>query len=283
MSGITAQAVKSLRDRTGAGMMDCKKALQEAGGDEEKAIDLLRKWGAAKAAKRSERETTEGLVEIVSRGGATAMVAVSSETDFVARNEEFQDFAKRLAEAVLDSDLPEGEVVGGEDLLARPAFAALATEVADLRAKIGENIQVHRAVRFAPTGNAAVGQYLHFDGKRGVLVEVAGAAGEEAEALARDVAMHVAAARPAGISPEDIPAEIRDRERAVLAEQTRAEGKPEPIVEKIVDGRMRKFFEQQTLLLQAFVKDPDLTIGQLLEKRGEGVTVRRFAHFAIGE
>ncbi len=283
MSGITAQAVKSLRDRTGAGMMDCKKALQEAGGDEEKAIDLLRKWGAAKAAKRAERETSEGLVEIVSRDGATAMVAVSSETDFVARNEEFQDFAKRLAAAVLDSDLPDGEAVGGEELLARPGFEALAAEVADLRAKIGENIQVHRAVRYGSSADSVVGRYLHFDGKRGVLVEIAGLSGEPGESLARDVAMHVAAARPAGISPEDIPAEIRDRERAVLAEQTRAEGKPEQIVEKIVEGRMRKFFEQQTLLLQGFVKDPDLTIGQLLEKRGEGVTVRRFSHFAIGE
>jgi elongation factor Ts len=211
------------------------------------------------------------------------MVAVSSETDFVARNEEFEDFCRRLAAAVLASDLPEGEVVGGEDLLGRPGFEAFSAEVADLRAKIGENIQVYRAVRFGPSEDSAVGRYLHFDGKRGVLVELTGISGEEGEALARDVAMHVAAARPAGISPEDIPAEIRDRERAVLAEQTRAEGKPEQIVEKIVEGRMRKFFEQQTLLLQAFVKDPDLTIGQLLEKRGEGVTVRRFAHFAIGE
>jgi len=283
MSGITAQAVKSLRDRTGAGMMDCKKALQEAGGDEEKAIDLLRKWGAAKAAKRAERETSEGLVEIVSRDGATAMVAVSSETDFVARNDEFQDFANRLATAVLGSDLPDGETFGGEELLARSGFEAFAAEVADLRAKIGENIQVYRAVRFGASKDSAVGQYLHFDGKRGVLVEVTGISGDEGESLARDVAMHVAAARPAGISPEDIPAEVRDRERAVLAEQTRAEGKPEQIVEKIVEGRMRKFYEQQTLLLQAFVKDPDLTIEQLLEKRGEGVTVRRFAHFAIGE
>lgn len=283
MSGITAQAVKSLRDRTGAGMMDCKKALQEAGGDEEKAIDLLRKWGAAKAARRAEREAPEGLVEIVSEGGVTAMVAVSSETDFVARNEEFRDFAKRLAGAVVGSGLPEGTVVSGEELLAGAGFEELAAEVSDLRAKIGENIQVYRAVRFRPARDSAVGSYLHFDGKRGVLVEVSGVSGDEGESLARDIAMHVAAARPAGIRPEDIPEEVRDRERAVLAEQTRAEGKPEQIVEKIVEGRMRKFYEQQTLLLQAFVRDPDVTIGQLLEKRSGDATVRRFAHFAIGE
>jgi elongation factor Ts len=283
MSGITAQAVKSLRDRTGAGMMDCKKALQEAGGDEEKAIDLLRKWGAAKAAKRAERETSEGIVEIASSDGGTAMVAVSSETDFVARNDEFRDFAKRLAGAVLSSDLPAGEVVAGEDLLARAGFEAFAAEAADLRSKIGENIQVFRAVRFRRGPDSAVGSYLHFDGKRGVLVEVSGVPADQGESLAREIAMHVAAARPAGIRPEDIPQDVRDRERAVLAEQTRAEGKPEQIVEKIVEGRMRKFYEQQTLLLQAFVRDPDVTVGQLLEKRGEDATVRRFAHFAIGE
>jgi len=283
MSGITAQAVKSLRDRTGAGMMDCKKALLEAGGDEEQAIDLLRQWGAAKAAKRAERETSEGLVEIVSRDGATAMVSVSSETDFVARNKEFQDFANRLAEAVGGSDLPDGEVLTGEALLGRPEFASFAAEVADLRSKIGENIQVHRAIRYAVGDEHAVGSYLHFGGRIGVMVELLGASGDEAESLARDVAMHVAAARPVGVRPEDIPAEVQARERAVLTEQTRAEGKPEQIVEKIVEGRMRKYFEQQSLLLQAFVKNPDQTVADYLAAHADDVSVRRFARFEIGE
>ena len=283
MSGITAQAVKSLRDRTGAGMMDCKKALLEAGGDEEQAIDLLRQWGAAKAAKRAERETSEGVVEIVSRNGATAMVSVSSETDFVARNEEFQGFATRLAEAILGGDLPDGEVVTGEELLGRPGFESFAAEVTDLRSKIGENIQVHRAIRYVPGSESAVGSYLHFGGRIGVMVELLGASGEEAEGLARDVAMHVAAARPVGVRPEDIPAEVQERERAVLTEQTRAEGKPEQIVDKIVEGRMRKYFEQQSLLLQAFVKDPDQTVADFLAACADDVTVRRFARFEIGD
>jgi len=264
-------------------MMDCKKALLEAGGDEEQSIDLLRQWGAAKAAKRAERETSEGLVEIVSRDGATAMVSVSSETDFVARNEEFQDFASRLAGVVVGSDLPDGEIVTGEDLLGRPGFEQFAAEVTALRSRIGENIQVHRAVRYATDDESAVGSYLHFGGRIGVMVEVLGAIGSEAEEMARDVAMHVAAARPVGVSPEDIPADVQERERAVLTEQTRAEGKPEQIVDKIVEGRMRKYFEQQSLLLQAFVKDPDQTVAEFLGTHASDVTVRRFARFEIGE
>jgi len=283
MAEITARAVKSLRDRTGAGMMDCKKALLEADGDEEQAIDLLRQWGAAKAAKRAERETSEGLVEILSRDGATAMVAVSTETDFVARNDEFQDFARRLANAVIEADLPDGEVMSGEDLLERPEFKQFAEEVVDLRSKIGENIQVHRAVRLAAGDTGALATYLHFGGKIGVAVELEGATGEAVQGLARDVAMHVAAARPAGVRPEDIPADVQARERAVLTEQTKAEGKPEQIVEKIVDGRMRKFFEQNSLVLQAFVKDPDTTISDLLKAHDENLTVRRFVRFEIGE
>ena len=272
-----------MRDRTGAGMMDCKKALLEAGGDEEQAIDLLRQWGAAKAAKRAERETSEGLVEIVSRGDATAMVSVSSETDFVARNKEFQDFVNRIAEAVVSSDLPDGEVLTGEELLKRPEFESFAAEVTDLRSKIGENIQVHRTVRYATGDEGAVGSYLHFGGRIGVIVELLRGSGDAAEGLARDVAMHVAAARPVGVRPEDIPADVQERERAVLTEQTRAEGKPEQIVDKIVEGRMRKYFEQQSLLLQAFVKDPDHTVADYLAAQAGDVTVRRFARFEIGE
>ena len=283
MSGITAQAVKSLRDRTGAGMMDCKKALIEAGGDEEQAIDLLRQWGSAKAAKRAERETSEGVVEIVSRDDATAMVSVSSETDFVARNKEFQDFANRLAGAVVGSDLPDGEILTGEELLGRPEFESFAAELTDLQSKIGENIRVHRAVRYATGDEGAVGSYLHFGGRIGVMVELLGAGASEVEGLARDVAMHVAAARPVGVRPEDIPVETQERERAVLTEQTRAEGKPEHIIDKIVEGRMRKYFEQQLLLLQAFVKDPDQTVADFLAAHAGDVTVRRFARFEIGE
>jgi elongation factor Ts len=262
-------------------MMDCKKALQEVGGDEEQAIDLLRKWGAAKAAKRSERDTTEGLIHVEESDGAYAMVAVSSETDFVARNDEFQDYTERLARRVLEADLPDGEVLEGEDLLERPEFDAFATELTGLRAKIGENITVYRAVLMKPAADGTAASYVHFGGKIGVLVELAGGAGHDE--AARDVAMHVAAADPVGVSPDDIPSEERERERQVLIEQARSEGKPEQIVEKIVEGRMRKFYEQNALLLQPFVKDQDVTIQERLNDEADGLTVRRFVRFQIGD
>ncbi|MDH3297335.1 MAG: translation elongation factor Ts [Gemmatimonadota bacterium] len=281
MSTITAQSVKSLRDRTGAGMMDCKKALLEVDGDEEMAIDLLRKWGAAKAATRAERETREGMVCVASGDAGLGMVAVSSETDFVARNEEFQDFSARLATAVASSDLPDGEAMDGERLLNREAFASFAAELTDLRTKIGENISVYRAVRLQPSEGSSTASYVHFGGRIGVLVELSGAGGHED--AARDVAMHVAAANPVGVSPDDIPAGERERERQVLTEQAKLEGKPEAIVEKIVEGRMRKFYEQSSLLLQAFVKDSDVSVEQMLSREAEGLTVRRFVRFQIGE
>jgi elongation factor Ts len=281
MTTITAKSVKSLRDRTGAGMMDCKKALTEVGGDEEMAIDLLRKWGSAKAAKRAERDTREGTVHVEAGDSGFGMVAVSSETDFVARNDEFQDFAARIARAVGASDLEDGQVVSGDDLLSRDDFAAYSQELIDLRSKIGENIGVHSAVRLQPAADSSTASYVHFGGRIGVLVELTGAADQED--AARDVAMHVAAANPVGVSPDDIPEAEKQRERQVLTEQALEEGKPEAIVEKIVEGRMRKFFEQSSLLLQAFVKDSDVTVEQMLGQKAEGLTVKRFVRFQIGE
>ncbi len=281
MGAITAAAVKSLRDRTGAGMMDCKKALLETSGDEEQAIDLLRQWGIAKAAKRSERQMTEGIVAIAADDAGVGMVAVSSETDFVARNQDFQAFAAGLAEKVRESDLPEGTVLTGDDLLASSGFESVAEELSTLRATIGENLEVQRAVRLAIVDGGELGSYLHFGGRIGVLVELDGEA-SDAPALARDLAMHVAATNPVGVSPDDIPAEDRERERAVLVEQAKAEGKPEHIAEKIVEGRMRKYFEENTLLKQGFVKDPDVSIEDLVASHGSDVSVRRFVRFAIG-
>jgi len=273
MSAITAVAVKSLRDRTGAGMMDCKKALLETGGDEEQAIDLLRQWGGAKAAKRAEREMAEGLVAIARGESGMGMVAVSSETDFVARNQNFQDFATRLAASVADAGLPDGEVLTGAALLETEGFEALAGELASLR-------EVQKAVRLtAPEGE--LGSYLHFGGRIGVLVELTGAT-NEVSSLARDLAMHVAATNPMGVSPDDIPEQDRERERAVLVEQAKAEGKPDHIAEKIVEGRMRKYFEENTLLKQGFVKDPDTSIEDLVASHGSDVGVRRFVRFAVG-
>ena len=284
MSEITAAAVKSLRDRTGAGMMDCKKALEETGGDEEQAIDLLRKKGAAKAAKRSDREADEGVVEVSGPDaeGVVSMVEVTSETDFVARNEEFQAFAERAAEVARTAAVAEGEVREGEEILDLPEDAPLRQELNGLRAKIGENLRFRRWVRLAADDDARIGSYIHFGSKIGVLVEIAGL-DDGADDLLRDVAMHVAAAAPAGVSREDIPEEERDRERKVLREQAEEEGKPPEIVEKIVEGRMRKFYEENTLLEQGFVKDPDRTVGDLLREAGPDVSVRRFVRFEIGD
>ena len=281
MSTITASAVKSLRERTGAGMMDCKRALQESGGEEEQAIDLLRQWGAAKAAKRAERRMAEGIVAISHGGSGAGMVAVSSETDFVARNEDFQDYAARLATAVQTADLADGEVLTGPELLERDGFERLADELASLRATIGENLEIQQAVRMAADEAGAISSYLHFGGRIGVLVQVDGPS-DEVAGLARDLAMHVAATNPAGVSPDDIPEEDRERERAFLVEQAKAEGKPDHIAEKIVEGRMRKYFEENTLLKQGFVRDPDTSIESLVASHGSEVSVRRFVRFAIG-
>jgi elongation factor Ts len=285
MAEITAAMVKSLRERTGTGMMDCKRALQETDGDIEAAIDLLRQQGSAKAAKRAARETSEGIVVIRESDGrdAVAMLEVSSETDFVARNEEFQAFAGRLAELALSADLPDGEILAGETVMERPAFDEARAEFESLRAKIGENLQVRRVVVFRPVDESGIGSYLHFGSGLGVLVELAGESSGEASALARDVAMHVAASNPIGITPDDIPEDERARERLVFVEQTKAEGKPEAIIDKIVEGRMRKYYAQNSLLMQGFVKDPDTTVASLLEAAAPGLTVRRFARFDIAE
>ena len=284
MMAISAGQVKELRERTGAGMMDCKKALEETGGDMEAAIDLLRKQGAAKAAKRADREADEGTVQIAGDDASLAMVEATSETDFVARNDQFVAFAVRAAEVARDADdLPEGEIRPGEELLDRPEDEPLRKELNGLRAKIGENLQLRRWIRWEPGDDAAVGRYIHFGSKIGVLVELGGVADPDAvEALARDVAMHIAATDPEGVSADDIPEELRERERRVLREQAEEEGKPPEIVEKIVEGRMRKFFEENTLLQQAYVKDPDVSVGELLEDVDPALTVRRFERFEVG-
>lgn len=280
MAEITASAVKSLRDRTGAGMMDCKKALQEAGGDEEKAIDLLRQRGAAKAAKRADKAAEEGAIRIAAAddGRNAAMVEVVTETDFVSRNEDFVAFTGGTAEEVLRADAPDGERLSAEDLFALSEGETLRNQLNELRARVGENVRISRGIRYE-TADGVLGTYVHFGNQIGVVVELGGEGASEE--LARDVAMHIAAADPAAVRPEDLPEETVARERKVLEEQAKGEGKPEHIVEKIVEGRLRKFYEQNTLLEQAFVKDPDRRIRDLLSEAGEA-EVRRFVRFEIG-
>jgi elongation factor Ts len=280
MAEITAGAVKSLRGRTGAGMMDCKKALQEADGDEERAVDLLRQRGAAKAAKRAAKDVSEGTVQIAAREGRVGMVEVLSETDFVARSEAFEEFARSTAEKLLDLAIAEGEVLTGAGLF--EADAGIEEALASLRIQVGENVQLSRAVRFDLESAGRVGSYLHFGNRIGVLVEVSGDS-DAAEETARGIAMHAAATNPQGLSPDDIPVEVVEREKAVLIEQAKGEGKPPQIAEKIVEGRMRKFFEENALLWQTYVRDPDKKIKDLLGDDGEEMAVRRFVRFEVGE
>ena len=272
---ITAAMVKELRERTGAGMMECKKALVEADGDMEGAVEAMRTSGLAKADKKAGRVAAEGVVVVALDDDARtgAMVEINSETDFVAKNEEFLKFAERVAQRVLEADPADVDALAGLTL-GNGDERDIATANKELVAKIGENIEVRRFVRREAT-QGRLAHYLH--GQRiGVLVEYSGD-----EAVGRDLAMHIAASNPAAIRAEDVPREQLDGERRVLEAQARDSGKPEEIVQKMVDGRMRKYLGEITLLGQAFVKDPDQTVGDMLEAAGGDVHF--FERFAVGE
>ena len=281
MTQITAGAVKALRDRTGAGMMDCKRALIASEGDTERAIDLLRKAGAAKAAKREARKVSEGTIRIEVRDGSASMVEVLSETDFVARSEAFDAFSRLVAERLFDLPVPEGETVRGDALLQLDGEGAIEARLNELRVQVGENVQVGRAVRYDLGAQGGFASYVHFGSRIGVLIEVS-ASGDAALETARGIAMHAAATNPRGVSPDDIPEEEVERERKLLTEQALEQGKPASITKKIVEGRMRKFYEENALLWQAYVRDPDLKVKEVLREAGEDVAVRRFARFEVG-
>lgn len=274
---ITAAQVKELRERTGSGMMECKKALVDAGGDMDAAIDALRKTGLAKADKKASRVAAEGLVVIdVSDDNKTAaIVEVNCETDFVAKKEDFQDFAAAIAKRVLADNPADLDA-----LMAMPLKDGDAASIEDARkaliATIGENISVRRYTRVESDNGIA--SYRH--GVRiGVLVEVAG--GDVA--LGKDLAMHIAAhdPRPVCVSEEQVPADMIAAERDIFTAQARESGKPDDIIEKMISGRIRKFLGEITLLGQSFVKDPDLTVGKLLGQSGASVV--RFERIELGE
>ena len=266
---ITADTVKQLRERTGAGMMECKKALVETKGDLDAAAELMRKSGLAKADKKAARVAAEGTVAVHRSGASAAMIEVNCETDFVARSEEFQAFARDVAHAALEHPAPSVAAlvqltVGGATLEERRRA---------LIAKIGENIAVRRFVRVSAPG--ALGDYLH--GTRiGSLVALEGGN----ESLARDLAMHVAAINPAYVDASAVPAEVLDKEREILTEQTKGEKKPPEIIAKMVEGRLRKYLAEITLLGQPFVKDPDMTVEKLLKK--SGARVLEFVRYEVG-
>lgn len=279
---ISTKDVSELRALTGAGMMDCKRALEETGGDMEKAVELLRKKGIAKAEKREGRSTSQGVVmiETSADGREGAMIELDCETDFVARTDAFQALARALASHVAAHAEP-GINAGNVEEQVFVEGRTVAQEIKQTSGKVGEVVTLKRFARFAPK-TGVVGFYLHHNGMVGTLVELEGGSGDAAQAAARDVALHIAFADPIGINPEDVPAELIDRERRIAEEQVAQEGKPENIRGKIVDGKIRKFVAERTLLQQPFVRDDKTTVAQLLRAAGDGLTVTRFARFKVG-
>ncbi len=267
---ITASQVKELRERSGAGMMECKKVLVEAGGDIDAAQELLRKRGQASADKKAGRVAAEGRIELAANSGAAVLVEVNCETDFVAMDENFVAFARQVAEAALDSSAADTDGLMSASL----ADGSLEDQRKTLIAKIGENISVRRFRQVSPTGE--IGSYLH-GVKIGVLVDVSGGDAD----LRRDLAMHIAATSPRCVSAEDLPAEDVAKEREFLSEQAAGEGKPPEIVAKMVEGRLRKYLNEITLLGQPFVKDPDVSVEKLLKQHA--ATVNGFVRFEVGE
>lgn len=279
---VSAKDVQELRARTGAGMMDCKKALEEVGGDMEKAVDLLRKRGIAKAEKRAGRSTSQGtiFIEIPADGAHAAMVELDCETDFVARTDDFRTLGRALVQAAAAS-APVG--IHGGATYGTHTFGdgTVDTAVKAASAKTGEAVTLSRVAHFRPQ-QGVVGHYLHHNEQVGTLVELAGATGAAALELAKDIALHVASADPLAVSVADIAADIIERERRIAEEQVAAEGKPEAIRVKIVEGKLKKFAAERALLEQLFIKDDSKTVGDLV-KGVPGAVVLRFARFKVGE
>ena len=283
MAEITAALVKELREKSGAGMMDCKKALTESGGDIEAAVDWLRKKGLAAAAKKSGRVTAEGLVGVASAPQVAAMVEINAETDFVARNEGFQAFVESVAKAALtvgeDLEAIRGAVLPGSG-------HTVAEEMTRLIATIGENMSLRRA-RVLRVKSGVVATYVNAAlrpglGKIGVLAAIEAPSESEAlELLGRQVGMHVAATRPSALDISGVDAQALERERAVLVEQARASGKPDAIIEKMVDGRVRKYYEEVVLLEQVWVHDGESRVKAVVQKAGG--TLTGFDRFQLGE
>ncbi|MGQ3078710.1 MAG: translation elongation factor Ts [Allorhizobium sp.] len=289
MAEITAALVKELREKSGAGMMDCKKALIENDGDVEAAIDWLRAKGIAKADKKSGRTAAEGLIGINGAGTSAVVVELNSETDFVARNDAFQELVRGVAAVAIGTD-------GSVDAIGAATYPATGKSVTDTIkdaiAHIGENMTLRRAVKLS-VEDGVVATYVHNAaseglGKLGVLVALKSTGNKDVlAAIGRQVAMHIAATNPLAIRSEEVDAAVAERERNVFIEQSRASGKPEAIIEKMVEGRMRKFFEEVALLSHAFVINPDLTVGDAIKAAekdaGAPIEVTGMARLLLGE
>ncbi len=276
---VSAKAVKELRDSTGAGMMDCKRALSDADGDNERAAVLLRERGLAKAGKREGRDTSEGTIAIGLAGTAGGIVELGCETDFVARTDQFQEMGQSFAVAAsADAKLTSADALLDAELDGQKIGERVSAAIA----KLGENVVLKRSARLA-VDSGVVGGYVHAGGKLGVLVALSGTGGD-CDALARDVAMHVAAADPSPVAVDQsgIPAQMIEGERGIYRTQAEQSGKPEKVIDKIVEGKLAKFTASICLVEQAFVKDPDKTVGDLLREAG-GAEVVDFVRYKLGE
>ncbi len=288
MTEVTATMVKDLREKTGAGMMDCKKALNEANGDMEAAVDWLRKKGLSAAAKKAGRVAAEGLIAVVSTGTKAAVVEVNAETDFVARNDHFQAFALQAAQLALDTNADIEALKNA----AHPNGGTVQEVLTNLVATVGENMSLRRAAQLS-VSQGVVASYVHNAlapnlGKIGVLVALESVAPvAKLLELGKQIAMHVAAARPDTLSIADVDTKALDRERNVLADQARASGKPEEIIAKMVEGRLRKYYEEVVLLEQIYVVDGESRIAQVIEKAaktlGAPVKLTGFVRYQLGE
>ncbi len=275
MAEVTAKLVKELRDMTGVGMMDAKRALVEVEGDIEKAVDLLREKGMAKAAKKNDRIAAEGLAAVAVNGNTAAIVEVNSETDFVSKNEMFQELVKEIAELVAANKPADMEAAMAMKNAKGETIEAALIEATQV---IGEKISFRRFEAVDKDDNAAFGGYLHMGGRIAVLTVIEGTTDET---VAKDVAMHVAAINPRYVNETQIPESELEHEKSVLTEQALNEGKPANIVEKMVEGRLKKFKAEIALVDQPFVKDPDMTVEQYVSSKGG--TVKSFVRFEVGE
>ena len=280
MADITPKDVAALRKATGAGMMDCKQALEESGGDMEAAKDWLRTKGLAGASKRAGRAAEQGAVDVYLEGNTGGLVELTCETDFVAKGADFRDLTAKLAKLVAEH--------GEDGLDAQPLDGSTVGEiVTQLASKLGENVGLGRVQRIV-SDDGIVDAYKHLQNERGtigVLVEIGGVRpdDEKAREVAHDVALHVASAAPRWVSRDDVPADVVEKERSLLEELTRNEGKPEQAIPKIVEGRINGFYKDNVLLEQGFIREPKTTVAKLLESLGADATVRRFVRVKVGE
>lgn len=288
MSVVSVEMIQKLREATSAGMMDCKKALTESNGDFDAAVDWLRKKGIASAAKKADRVASEGLVAAVAQGTKGLVLEVNCETDFVAKNTDFQALVTAMAEAALAANTTDVEAIKALDLNGTSAQETLT----NLIAKIGENMSIRRADSMSVT-NGVVATYLHNaatdkTGRIAVMVALESTApADKLNALGRQIAMHIAATRPDALNREAVDASKVEREKSVLTEQARASGKPDSIIEKMIEGRINKFYEEVVLLEQAFVMNPDVKVSEHVEatakELGAPITVAGFIRFGLGE